>query len=397
MDAIRNRLEQDLKVAVSRLRQLGGVKALEDLLGPSGEHWSYADEVDEIQANERREIGFATRELLVERVNRLAAAIERLDDGEYGVCVECDEAIAPARLRVMPEVQTCVRCQDRLERAERHLEAVEVGRRDRGRLSRFRSGPGPGSTPALFFCSLGGVPRSRTPIIDLIRPGIHALSRAYFGLVLHGREHIPRKGPLLITPNHQTFADPPLVSIPFRRPIYYMAWNRLFSVPVFGGLIRRLRAFPVDIYGRDARATREAVRLLQAEAALMIFPEGERSTDGRVQRFKLGAFRLAVSLDVPVLPGHDRRRRSRLAAGSRLSASRPDHDHLPPAALRRLDAWTRAPPRVISPRAPAPRSSARCRIRTITIGRDTARPERQRTRPDGGRAPRRYAPRSSTT
>jgi 1-acyl-sn-glycerol-3-phosphate acyltransferase len=34
----------------------------------------------------------------------------------------------------------------------------------------------------------------------------------------------------------------------------------------------------------------------------MIFPEGERSTDGRVQRFKLGAFRLAVSLDVPVLP-----------------------------------------------------------------------------------------------
>ena len=49
MDAIRNRLEQDLKVAVSRLRQLGGVKALEDLLGPSGEHWSFADEVDEIR------------------------------------------------------------------------------------------------------------------------------------------------------------------------------------------------------------------------------------------------------------------------------------------------------------------------------------------------------------
>jgi len=146
------------------------------------------------------------------------------------------------------------------------------------------------------------VPRSRTPIIDLLRPSIHALSRAYFGLVLRGREHIPRKGPLLITPNHQTFADPPLVSLPFRRPIYYMAWNRLFQVPVFGQLIRRLRAFPVDIYGRDARATREAVRLLQAEAALMIFPEGERSTDGRIQRFKLGAFRLAVSLGVPVLP-----------------------------------------------------------------------------------------------
>lgn len=126
MDPIRNRLEQDLKVAVNRLRQLGGVKALEDLLGPSGEHWSYADEVDEIQANERREIGFATRELLVERVNRIAAALERLDQGEYGTCVECSEPIAPARLRVMPEVTTCVRCQDRLERLGRHLQAVEV-------------------------------------------------------------------------------------------------------------------------------------------------------------------------------------------------------------------------------------------------------------------------------
>jgi DnaK suppressor protein len=126
MNGIRKRLEQDLRVAVGRLRQVGGAAALEDLLGSSGEHWAYADEVDEIQANERREIGFATRELLVERVNRIAAALERLDRGEYGVCVECGEAIAPARLRVLPEVLTCVRCQDRLERLGRHLHAVEV-------------------------------------------------------------------------------------------------------------------------------------------------------------------------------------------------------------------------------------------------------------------------------
>jgi RNA polymerase-binding transcription factor len=126
MDGIRKRLEQDLRIAVGRLRQVGGAAALEDLLGTSGEHWSYADEVDGIQASERREIGFATRELLVERVNRIVAAIERLDAGEYGVCIECGEAIAPARLRVMPEVTTCVRCQDRLERMGRHLEAVEA-------------------------------------------------------------------------------------------------------------------------------------------------------------------------------------------------------------------------------------------------------------------------------
>jgi RNA polymerase-binding transcription factor DksA len=126
MDAIRKRLEQDLREAVGRLRQHGGTSALEDLLGPSGESLAYADEVDEIQANERREIGFATRELLVERVNNLTAALDRLTDGEYGTCTECGEEIAPARLRVIPEVQTCVRCQDKLERYGRQLQAVEA-------------------------------------------------------------------------------------------------------------------------------------------------------------------------------------------------------------------------------------------------------------------------------
>ena len=85
-----------------------------------------ADEVDIIQANEWREIGYATRELLVDRVNRLSGALDRLEDGDYGTCVECGEAIAPARLRVMPEVETCVRCQDQIERYGRQLEAVEA-------------------------------------------------------------------------------------------------------------------------------------------------------------------------------------------------------------------------------------------------------------------------------
>src|SRR5688572_20865567 len=126
MDGIRKRLEQDLRVAVGRLRQVGGASALDDLLGASGVHWAFADEVDEIQANERREIGFATRELLVDRVNRLAAALDRLRTGEYGTCTECDEPIAPARLRALPEVETCVRCQDRRERLGRKPEPEEV-------------------------------------------------------------------------------------------------------------------------------------------------------------------------------------------------------------------------------------------------------------------------------
>lgn len=116
MNGIRERLERDLQTAVSRFRTLDGRVAIEELAGAIGVPCPFADEVDQIQASASREIGFATRELVLERVNRLSAALDRMNEGEYGTCVECDEPISLARLDAMPEVQTCVRCQDRLER-----------------------------------------------------------------------------------------------------------------------------------------------------------------------------------------------------------------------------------------------------------------------------------------
>ena len=126
MKGIRERLEDELRGAVNRLRRMDGVVALEEMPGVIGDNSPFADEVDEIQANEGREIGFATRTLLVERVYKLRTALDHLREGDYGTCVECGEAIAPARLRAMPEVETCVRCQDRIERYGRQLEMVEA-------------------------------------------------------------------------------------------------------------------------------------------------------------------------------------------------------------------------------------------------------------------------------
>src|SRR5213595_3154819 len=89
--SVRKRLEQDLKAAVGRLRQMGATVAVEDLPGAIGDNSPFADEVDVIQANEDREIGFATRELLVGRVNRLSAALER-----FGRQRDADEVEAEA-------------------------------------------------------------------------------------------------------------------------------------------------------------------------------------------------------------------------------------------------------------------------------------------------------------
>ena len=127
MKDVKKKLEVELNRTVERIRQMGGAAASVQTMSALGDTAQLADEVDVIQINEDREMNFATRSLLVVRANRLAEALERLRDGEYGVCQECGEAIAAARLTAMPEVMTCVRCQDRLERMSRHMALVGAG------------------------------------------------------------------------------------------------------------------------------------------------------------------------------------------------------------------------------------------------------------------------------
>jgi DnaK suppressor protein len=112
MEQFRRRLEHDLKVTMSRLRQVASPDELEQLPASIG---SIFDDADSIQVEQAREMGLITKARLIHRANQIAAALRRLETGEYGVCVECSEAIKPARLLAMPEVQTCVPCQEELE------------------------------------------------------------------------------------------------------------------------------------------------------------------------------------------------------------------------------------------------------------------------------------------
>jgi RNA polymerase-binding transcription factor len=143
------RIERDLDVALSRLRELGGTVMVVELPGAIGGNAAFADEVDQLQAAASRDVGLATRELLLERVNRLSAALDRLKEGEYGMCVECGEPIVLARLDAVPEVQTCARCQVGLER---------LGRQSHGnRRSAFAAGEhgaAEETTPASYRSSL---------------------------------------------------------------------------------------------------------------------------------------------------------------------------------------------------------------------------------------------------
>ncbi len=124
MAEVKRRLESELGRIMERLGQMGERKSSGGSPAPGA---TTGDNVDE-----DREISFATRSLLVEKARKVAEALERLRNGEYGICQECGEAIAPRRLRVIPEASTCVRCQDRLDRMARRLETVGAGVADDG-------------------------------------------------------------------------------------------------------------------------------------------------------------------------------------------------------------------------------------------------------------------------
>ena len=74
-----------------------------------------ADFLDLAQDIEHQEMARLSLTRLSERAKRLHLALSRVSTGEYGVCSECQAAIPPRRLHAIPDVSTCVACQERLE------------------------------------------------------------------------------------------------------------------------------------------------------------------------------------------------------------------------------------------------------------------------------------------
>jgi 1-acyl-sn-glycerol-3-phosphate acyltransferase len=141
-------------------------------------------------------------------------------------------------------------------------------------------------------------------LYGILKPLAVFLMRAWFGLSVRGAEHVPSSGPALIVSNHQSILDPPLIGGATRRRIYFLAKAELFRIPVFGWLIRALHARPVRREGSDPRALKTASRLLKEGKALLIFPEGTRSLDGRLGEGKPGVGMLAVTSGAPVVPAY---------------------------------------------------------------------------------------------
>ena len=124
----------------------------------------------------------------------------------------------------------------------------------------------------------------------------------FFRVRAYGQESLPVEGGALLLSNHQSYLDPPLIGIAARRPLVYMARDTLFSNPLFAAVLSLVGVFPVKRGKSDKDAIRLAIEHLKAGEILVMFPEGRRTSDGRLQPIK-GGFRLLVRrARVPVIP-----------------------------------------------------------------------------------------------
>jgi 1-acyl-sn-glycerol-3-phosphate acyltransferase len=124
-----------------------------------------------------------------------------------------------------------------------------------------------------------------------------------------GAEHVPRTGPVIIAGNHISFADEIFTPLAARRRVLYFAKAEYFTGVGLRGrlmaaLFHGLGQVPVERGDtRSAAAVVDiGVGLLRQGAVLGIFPEGTRSPDGSLYRFRTGVARLALRSGAPVVP-----------------------------------------------------------------------------------------------
>ena len=136
--------------------------------------------------------------------------------------------------------------------------------------------------------------------------GFQVVLRVFFSIWLRYRargheQFVDGTGALLLI-NHQSFLDPLMVGLPLKRPVSFLARENLFRVPFVGWILKKTHVIPIN---RDAAGTtsiRATLQSMRDGFLTGIFPEGTRSGDGRVARFRPGFIALVRRGRVPVYP-----------------------------------------------------------------------------------------------
>jgi long-chain acyl-CoA synthetase len=254
--------------------------------------------------------------------------------------------------------------------------------RDLLRLAVARRGA-PAAAPAEAMLDPGRWLAPTAPLLTVAGAALHLAARLamrlFFRLRVTGLEHLPASGAFVIMPNHGSYLDPLAIAaaLPLRqlRRLYWAGdINLLFRSPARRLFCRAVHLFPVD-GAHPTAAIETGAAVLSAGRALVWFPEGWRSPDGRLQRFMPGIGQLVARSGAAVVPAWidgaftalpRGRRRPRLA---RITVA-----FGPPAPAEALAAEGGGPPEA--------RIAAAARARLLATGRAIGAPDA--IEPDAG-------------
>lgn len=137
---------------------------------------------------------------------------------------------------------------------------------------------------------------------ELCRMVVYLFALVFYRARHTGTQNIPAEGPVLMVSNHQSHLDPPLVGCGCRRHMNFLARDTLFLSPVFAKLISSVNAIPIDREGGGLAGIKETLRRLKRGEMVLLFPEGTRTPNGEIQRFRPGFTTLAVRSKAAIVP-----------------------------------------------------------------------------------------------
>ncbi len=127
--------------------------------------------------------------------------------------------------------------------------------------------------------------------------------RYLFNFKVYGSENVPKTGGMILCMNHQSFVDPPMGGIAVRhRTVFYLARKTLWKNRLFGALLTSWHCIPVDQEKHDMSSLKKIIKLLKEGYAVLLFPEGERCLDGKLQSGKPGVGLIVAKTGLPVVP-----------------------------------------------------------------------------------------------
>jgi long-chain acyl-CoA synthetase len=133
-----------------------------------------------------------------------------------------------------------------------------------------------------------------------------ALFKTFLRIETRGMQNLPKEGPYLVCPNHESYLDAFVLisTLPFSifRKMFFVGYSLFFTSRIMKIAARLTNIVPVDPDALLLRAMKAGAAGLRRGMILCIFPEGGRSFDGKLQDFKKGAAILARELSVPMIP-----------------------------------------------------------------------------------------------